>query len=156
MAWLEPSRERRPMRGDVLVVVIGALCWHPGCTACWGDNRPSGGGERVEKKSDHPPFNTMWPVLHPCCGQLKSEPVMHICALFYCCSILLWYVQRATNKAQFHLVPISQTETSLPPSTFLSPPLVRRPIRTHISMHYRECKGTDLILKLHSCVAPTG
>lgn len=72
-------------------------------------------GERGrESESDHPPFNTMWPGLLPGCGQLKSEPVMHICALFFCCSILLRYAQRATNKAQFHLVPISPTETSLP------------------------------------------
>lgn len=58
IAWRDSSRTglRRPMRGDVLVVVIGVLCWHPGSAACWRDNRPSGGrgGE-----SDHPPSNTM-------------------------------------------------------------------------------------------------
>lgn len=46
------------MRGDVLVVVIGALCWHPGSKVCWGDNRPS--GCRVagaEGASERPPFN---------------------------------------------------------------------------------------------------
>ena len=75
----------------------------------------------------------MWPGLHPCCGQLKSEPVMHICALFYCCSILLWYAQRATNKAQFHLVPISLSEASHPPSTSAFPlsPLVETHLDTH-------------------------
>ena len=75
----------------------------------------------------------MWPGLHPCCGQLKSEPVMHICALFYCCSILLWYAQRATNKAQFHLVPISLSEASHPPSPSAFPlsPLVEPPLDTH-------------------------
>lgn len=81
MAWLEPNGAKRPMRGDVLVVVIGVLCWHPGSTACWRDNRPVG-GRAGERESEHPPFNTMWPGLYPGCGQLKSEPVMHICALF--------------------------------------------------------------------------
>lgn len=131
MAWLEPNRVRRPMRGDVLVVVIGALCWHPGSPACWKDNRPSGG--RVgERESDRTPFNTKWPGLYPGCGQLKSEPVMHICALFYCCSILRRYAQRPTNKAQFHLVPISLTETSLPPP--LLPSSFPR-VETHLDTH---------------------
>lgn len=133
MAWLEPNRVRRPVRGDVLVVVIGALCWHPGSTACWRDNRPSRGRAGGERESDHPPFNTMWPGLHPGCGQLKSEPVMHICALFYCCSILRRYVQRATNKAQFHLVPIYPAENS-PPLPPLCLPLSPR-VETHLDTH---------------------
>lgn len=56
------------MRGDVLVVVIGAPCWHPGSKVCWGDNRPSGcrmvGGGReggVEGASEGPPFNITRP-----------------------------------------------------------------------------------------------
>lgn len=48
------------MRGDVLVVVIGVLCWHPGRKVCRRDNRPSGGvyvfGRGVGGGSDHPPF----------------------------------------------------------------------------------------------------
>lgn len=90
------------------------------------------GGERGE--SDHPPSNTMWPGLHPCCGQLKSEPVMHICALFYCCSILLWYAQRPTNKAQFP--PCSHIpDWSLPPPlTPLCLPL-SPVVETHLDTH---------------------
>lgn len=39
------------MRGDVLVVVIGVLCWHPGSSACWKDNRPVGGESGGERES---------------------------------------------------------------------------------------------------------
>lgn len=103
---------------------LHVLCWHPGREACWRDNRPSGGEAGGERMSDRPLFNAM----RPRNGQVKPELVMHICASFYCCSILLRYAQRATNKAQFHLVPISP---SLP--AFLSPPL-RRPIWTSLRM----------------------
>lgn len=91
------------------------------------------GGERGE--SDHPPSNTMWPGLHPCCGQLKSEPVMHICALFYCCSILLWYAQRPTNKAQFP--PCSHIpDWSLPPPPLTPLCLPLSPlVETHLDTH---------------------
>lgn len=110
------------MRGDVLVVVIGALCWHPGSKVCWGDNRPSGcrmvgwGGVGSCGSIRGSTFQHNVARLRPRCGQLKPEPAMHICALFHCCSILLRYVQRATNKAQFHLVPISPLFTPLPSS----------------------------------------
>jgi len=60
---------------------------------------------------------------------------MHICALFYCCSILHRYVQRATHTAQFHLVPISLTENSLPPPLCL--PLSPRG-ETHLDTHRHE------------------
>lgn len=70
--------------------------------------------------SDRPASNSMWPGFHPSCGRLKSEPVMHICGLFYCCSVLPRYVQRATNKAQFHLVPIYPSPCSASPVS-LSP-----------------------------------
>lgn len=50
VAWLEPRRARRPMRADVLVVVTGSMCRHPGSAACWRDNSRWGGRE-----SDHPP-----------------------------------------------------------------------------------------------------
>lgn len=77
----------------------------------------------------------MWPGLEPSCGRLKSEPVMHICGLFYCCSVLPRYVQRATNKAQFHLVPISTTPSPSPTSP-PGLPLVSFPHRaqTHLDV----------------------
>lgn len=71
----------------------------------------------------------MWSGLRPGCGQLKSEPVMHICALFYL--ILHRYAQRAINKAQFHLVPISLTENS-PPSLCLP---LSPCVETHLDTH---------------------
>lgn len=56
---------------------------------------------------------------------------MHICGLFYCCSVLPRYVQRATNKAQFHLVPIYPLPFPPPqPLRSLSPPTACRPIWT--------------------------
>lgn len=67
---------------------------------------------------------------------------MHICALFYCCSILRGYAQRATNKAQFHLVPISQTETS-PPSFGHALQRMQR-YRSHIEVAFqRSPHGVD-------------
>lgn len=99
------------------------------------------------RKSNPPPLSAMWPGLRPARGQLKPEPVAHICTLFYCCSILRRYAQRATNKAQFHLVPI-YIDWNLPPL----PPRMW----THIGMHHSECKGTDLKLKQHSSAAPAG
>lgn len=121
VAWLEPNRVEGPKRGDVLVVVIGVLCWHPGSTACWKDNRPVGGGAG-ERESDHPLFNTTWRGLYPGCGQLKFEPIMHICALFdpRFNSMLVF----AEGNKQFHLVSIYPSEP--PPN-----PHVWRPMWTH-------------------------
>lgn len=45
-AWRNVSRTGwgEDLCGEmVLVVVIGALCWHPGRKVCWGDNMPWGG-----------------------------------------------------------------------------------------------------------------
>lgn len=42
-AWRDASRTGwgEDLCGEmVLVVVIGALCWHPGRKVCWGDNMP--------------------------------------------------------------------------------------------------------------------
>lgn len=38
------------MRGDVLVVVIGVLCRHPGSRVFWNDNSPSGSRARGERE----------------------------------------------------------------------------------------------------------
>lgn len=144
------------MRGDVLVVVIGVLCWHPGSTACWRDNKPLGGRVGGERESDHPTFNTIWPGLHPACGQLKSEPVMHICALFYCCSNFVMVCTEGNKQST--VSPCSHiTDWNFPPpSSRLPPPPIWKPIWTHVAMHWGECKVTDLILKQHSTGAPMG
>lgn len=60
---------------------------------------------------------------------------MHICGLFYCCSVLSWYVQRATNKAQFHLVPISTPRPPLtPPPPASLPSLSPHRAQTHLDV----------------------
>lgn len=51
------------MRGDVLVVVICVLYWHPGRAASWRDNRPF---RERETDSDDPSFKTI-------CDQASSQ-----------------------------------------------------------------------------------
>lgn len=130
MAWLEPNRVSWAPWGEMFWLwlsaryagiqaakYVGAITglqdvgWWGG--GCWGSIRGSTFQHNVTR-------------LRLRCGQLKPEPVMHICALFHSCSILLRYVQRATNKAQFHLVPISPLFTTLP--SFLPP--CREPVWT--------------------------
>lgn len=122
---------------DVLLVIVSALCWHPTVHHTREITCPT--------ESDSSRLNTMCPVLHPffVLKQLKSEPVMHICTLFYC-YILSRYAEKAPNKAQFYHVSISLTEAH---STRRGLPLPCEQTHLNTDMHQRECKGTHYILK---------